>query len=1044
MFLKTAIKRPVTTVMIMLIAILGGMVSILGLNLDLMPSVDIPVAVVSTTYVGAGPEEMETLVTKPIESALGTVSNVDSITSTSSSNSSMVIVQFVDGTDIDMAAIDLREKIDLVKGSLPEGANDPMVIKIDPSMMSIIQVGVYGEGQDITSLTSALEDGIINRLERIDGVASVEMSGNLEKEIQVILNPEKMQGYGVTTQQVSGLLQSENLNMPAGKISQGETELQLRSVGEFESIEDIRNLPLTTPTGALIHLYDIAQVNETTKDSSSYALIDGEKSVVLTIQKQSNANLVDISDKINAELNKINAENSDLTLSMLTNTSDYIKESVSNVLSTAFQAAVMAVIVLFLFLRSGKSSFIIAISIPTSVIVTFAAMYLCDMTLNVISLGGLTIGIGMLVDNSVVVLESISRHFEEGKSPKDAAYIGASEVAMSITASTLTTVAVFIPLIFVSGMFGQMFRDLSLTVSFSLIASLIVSLTFVPMACAKLLKQDTQEKEAKHPHLTKFLNFWKRGLDAIDNRYTKILKWSLNHKKRVIVVVLVAFFASLSLIPIVGLNLMPEMDQGSGSVSVEMPKGTVLEETEKVMNEVIAKVQEVPEVDQWYATVGGTSSSDSATLTLNMVGKSERERSTDEIMTVLQQQLNTIPGAKITATASSSAMGSFGASSDIQFQINGDDTQELRKISEDLISLINSQPWAENATSSLADSVPEASIKIDRVKASVYGITSSSIASAVSTAVTGSTPTQFKVDGDELDVRIMQDKDRIQYISDLQNITVPAANGTPIPLTEIAQVEIKDGAVEIYRSNQHRYITISADTVGIDSGTARTQLMKLLDGYNFPDGYDYEFTGTLDSIVETFVSLFIVLIVAILLVYMIMAAQFESFIHPFIVMFSMPIALTGGIFGLFITGNTITASSFMGFIMLVGMVVNNAIVLVDYTNQQVEQGLSCFDALVKAGPTRLRPILMTTLTTVLGLVPMALSTAEGTEMQRPLAIAVIFGLTISTMVTLIFIPVLYATVDKLRSHNRKKRKLKKQENKKKLVAAGNHSGMGEI
>lgn len=1016
---KTAIKRPVTTIMIMMVAILAGIVSLSSLKLDLMPSVSIPIAAVSTTYVGAGPEEMETLVTKPIEEALGTVSNVDTITSTSSANSSLVIVQFVDGTDVDMAAIDLREKIDMVKSTLPDGSNAPMVIKMDPNSMSSIAVGVHGD-MDLTKLSSEVQDNVVSQLERIDGVASVSMTGNVEKEVQVTLKPEKMQGYNVTAQQISGMLQAENMNLPTGKVAQGDTKLQLRSVGQFQSIDEIRDLPITTATGALIHLRDVADIGEVEKDEESYALIDGEKSVILSIQKQSNANLVDISDKIVKELDKIKADNPGLNITMLTNTADYIKTSVNNVLSTAVQAALMAVIVLFLFLHSGKSSLIIAVSIPTSVIVTFALMYVCGMSLNVISLGGLTIGIGMLVDNSTVVLEAIMRHHEEGMSARRAAETGASEVALAVMASTLTTVAVFIPLMFVQGMIGQMFKDLSLTVSFSLGVSLVVSLTFVPMAASRLLKSTDAERMEKHKRLYAFLHMWTRALDALDSGYRRVLHASLRHKKRVVVIVLAIFIASLSLLPVVGFNLIPNMDQGSASISIEMPKGTILSETSKVVDQVTGKLQDIPEIKEWYVTAGG-SATDTASVTINLVDKGDRKRSTDEVTDDIRERVKTIAGADITASASSSAMGSFGSSSDVQFQINGDDTEELRAIGNDLMEQLQKESWVTDVTSSLDEAVPEASIVIDRVKASSYGITASSIASAVSTAVAGSVPTQYKVSGDEIDVRIMENPDRVRYIDDLQGITVPAANGTPVPLTEVANITVADGATQITRTNQHRYISLGANTTDIDAATARSNTEAVLNRYNFPEGYDYSFTGTLDSLVETFTSLFVVLIVAILLVYMIMAAQFESFIHPFIIMFSLPIALTGGILGLFITGNTVTAAAFMGFIMLVGMVVNNAIVLVDYTNQLRQQGMGCIEALEKAGPTRLRPILMTTLTTVLGMVPMALSSEEGTEMQRPMAIAIIFGMTFSTVITLVFIPALYAGVDKFR-HGRKKKK----------------------
>ena len=1023
MLSKVSIKRPVTTVMVMLIAALAGVVALMGLNLDLLPNVTVPMAIVQTTYVGAGPEEIESLVTKPIEGALGTVSNVDTITSTSSENSSMVLVQFLDGTDVDMAAIDMREKVDMIKSALPESANDPMIIKMDPAMLSTIMIGVNGQNMEMRELTTFLDENVTNRIERIEGVASVSVVGGVENEVEIILQPEKMQGYQVTTSQISGLLQAENMNLPTGTIRQGDTKMQLRSVGEFKSVEEIQNLPLMTPAGALIHLYDVAEVKEVAKDEESYALINGEKSLILTIQKQSNSNVVDVSDKINKELDKIVKEYPQLQVTMLTTTADYIKTSVSNVLSTALQAALMAMVVLFLFLRSGKSSLIIGVSIPFSVVVTFALMYLCGMTLNIISLGGITIGIGMLVDNSVVVLESIMRHHEKGEDARKAAFTGASEVAMSVTASTLTTVAVFFPMMFVTGIIGQVFKDLSLTVSFSLIMSLITSLTFVPMAASRLLRHEDEENLEKHPRLAKFLNFWKRGLDALDRGYSRLLRVSLRHKKRVIAVVFAVFFGTLALLPVAGFDLFPTMDQGEATVTVEMPKGAPITETAKVVDQVTEKLQGIPEMETWYVLAGsstmGSAATDTATFGLNLVGRNERSRSTEQVIDDLKKELKNIPGAKITASASTSAMGSFASGSDIQFQLNGSDTQTLRAVSEDLMQKIEAQPWASDATSSMADSVPQANIRINRAKASAYGITAGSIASTVSLAVTGSVPTQYKMNGEEIDIRIMQDQDQTRYINDLESLTVPSAAGLPVPLSEIADITVEQGTVEITRTNQHRYITIGATTHGVDASTAKRNLTELLDSYHFPEGYDYQFTGTLDSLTETFSNLLIVLIVAVLLVYMIMAAQFESFLHPLIIMFSLPLAITGGILGLVITGNTITTPSFMGFIMLVGMVVNNAIVLVDYTNQLVKRGLPCDEALAQAGSTRLRPILMTTLTTVLGLIPMAVAATEGTEMQQPLAIAVMFGLTLSTLVTLVFIPVLYSGVDKFRRGRKK-------------------------
>lgn len=519
---KISILRPVTTVMILLMVILGGILGYSGLSLAMMPTMDIPIALVSTTYIGAGPNEIETLISKPIEETLSSISNVDTVTSISSSNSSIVLVQFQDGTDIDMAAIDMREKIDMIKGSLPEDANDPMVLKMDINAQPIY-VGVTSNNLDLAQLNDLLDENIVNRLERIEGVSAVSLSGGDENEIQITLNPDKMDGYGLTAPQLAQALSAENLNLPSGSISQGDSKLQVRTMGEFKSLDDIRNVMITTGTGAVMPLSDIAEVEEVVKERGSYTLVNGKQGILISIDKNSTANVVEVSDLITETLNKISKEYPELDILMLTDTAEYIKLSINNVTQTAFQSAIIAVIILFLFLRNPTTSLIIGVSIPTSILATFGLMYLSGMTLNVISMGGITIGIGMLVDNSVVVMDNVFKYWDKGYSAKEAAMIGSKEIGMAVAASTLTTVAVFLPLTFVEGTIGQLFKDLSFTICFALLASLIVSLTFVPMACAQLLNRREKNKKKRKGFITKILDVWGKGLEKLDNFYRKVL-----------------------------------------------------------------------------------------------------------------------------------------------------------------------------------------------------------------------------------------------------------------------------------------------------------------------------------------------------------------------------------------------------------------------------------------------------------------------------------------------------------------------------------------
>ena len=1037
---KFSIKRPVTTIMCIFIVLLGGIIAYTSLSLDLMPSINVPVAIVSTSYPGAGPEEIETLVTKPIEDALGTVSNIDSLSSTSSAGSSTVIIYFEDSTDIDMAALDMREKIDMVKGRLPEGASEPMVMKIDIASMTAIYMGVRSDSLSLAELNTMVEDTIIKRFEKIEGIASVSTMGGINEEVQITVNPEKMEGYGVTTSMISQALASENINYPVGSVTQGTVSMQIKTEGKFTSVDEIRQLPLTTMAGAIISIEDVADVRIATKDQVSYANVEGEAAIVLVIQKQSNANLVDISDKVIAEMNRVSQDYEQIETSMLSDTSSYIKTSVNNIVSTAFQAAVLAIAVIFIFLRSAKMSLIVGISIPTSIIATFAAMWFSGMSMNMISMGGIAIGIGMVVDNSIVVLENIYTHMKRNPDPKVASEIGANKVAMAVTASTLTTMGVFVPLMFVTGIVGDIFWDLSLTICFSLLASLVVSLTFVPMACSKLLKPEmfVDGKEVvESKHFGKLLDKWGHLLGKIDVMYGKILQWSLLHKKRVVTFSSLFFVATMLLVIVMGMDLMPEMDEGVLEVRVEMPSGTDIEETEAVVNEVFGRMDNIPEVDNYYAFIGNAGgmfggSSNTATIGANLVAKKERNVTAKELARQLEEDFANIAGCEVTVLDASGAMGAYG-NARVTVRVSGDDSDILRDVGYDLKERFSQIDGVINVENSAGEGLPEARIVVDRAKASVYGISTAQISSTISSAINGTVATKYTMNGTEIDVRIKQDKKRVSSINDIKNLTVMTSQGVLIPVAEVADIVMGESAVNITRVDGYKYMDISVEYFERDMNAVSIDVKAKADAYVFPDGYGYEITGNSEDMIEAFTQLLLVLVVAILLIYMIMASQFESFIHPFIVMFSIPIALSGGVLGLFITGKSITVIALMGFIMLVGIVVNNAIVLIDAANQKVESGMSTFEAISQAGPERLRPILMTTLTTVLGMVPLGMGMGEGMEMQQPMAITIIFGLSLSTIVTLILIPVLYMVVDILRSKERRPKLFKKSKKKEDLT-----------
>lgn len=1030
MLSRLSIRRPVTTIMIILMVFLAGSVSYSTLNLALMPDVNLPIALVQVTYVGAGPSEIESLVTEPLEESLSTISNVENIYSVSSNNAAIVIVQFVDGTDIDMAAVDMRESVDRVKSSLPDDASDPLVLKMDMNAIPI-QIGVNAKNMDLTDLNDLIEDEISPTLERIEGVASVSTSGGIEREVRVTVNPDTLAAYGLSTSSLSSMLSAENMNLPAGSVQIGNQDISVRLIGEFESVDEIRNLPITTGTGALIRLSDIATVEEVEVDRDSFSLINGETGMIISVDKQSTANLVKVSDRLETRLNELREEYPDLDFMMLTDTSSYIKISISNVTSTAFLSAFLAFLVLLVFLKDPFTSLIVAVSIPTSIMATFALMYLTDLSLNIISMGGLSIGIGMLVDNSIVVLESVYQYHEKGYRPAEAAERGAKEVAMAVLASTLTTVAVFLPMSFVGGTVGDMMKSLSFTICFALISSLVVSLTFVPMACALLLDKKKGSMLKSGSRMQKILNRWDDMLVKLSKSYEKLLAVALHHKRRTVAVVLGVFLLSLCTIPIAGFDYMDEMDQGQISISVDTPAGASLDDKEEVVREILYRLESYPEIETVYASVGGgsvmsmSSSGSSSSVTVNLVDKEDRKRGIDEIVVDMQENLGTIAGADISVGNADSASAMLSGS-DLSLNIYGYDMDSLMQAEQDMIDLLSNTPGFTNVEGTTEDSVPEARVYIDRAKASQYGINTSYIAGALSAAMNGTTATSYEVGGTEMDVMIRYQDTTAQYLTDLDGLMVPTASGGRVPLSDVARVEVQQSATSINRENQKNYVTVSANANGLSGNEVQKLAEEALKNLELPDDCYYEFSGTLDSMNEGFEQLGLALIVAVLLVYMIMASQFESLISPTIIMFSMPLAITGAIFGLLLTGKSITMASFMGFIMLAGMVVNNAIVLVDYTNQLRDRQFgTTYECLLEAGRTRLRPILMTTLTTILGLVPSALSNATGSEMMKGLSIAVIFGLMLSTLVTLVFIPVLYAMVDDVKAKRKQKKETRK-------------------
>ncbi|NLA58087.1 MAG: efflux RND transporter permease subunit [Firmicutes bacterium] len=1004
---ELAVRRPVTSLMIMGIIVVLGWISLSRLPIDLYPDIEVPVIGVITTYPDAGPFEVENLVTRPMESALATVNNVKSISSVSSRGSSMVIAEFDWGINMDFASLDVREKVDQVRSFLPDEAEAPLVVKFDPGAMPIMQLVLKGN-RPAYELRYIAEDTVVNRLERLEGVASVGVTGGQEREIRVVLHPGLLATHGISIDTVSQMLRAASLNLPAGSIQDGGLEHTLRTVGEFTAVEEIRSVKVPTAGGGLVSIADIGEVIDGFKDITTISRYNGQPAIMLSIQKEAGSNTVKVAEAVREAVEQLNRDlGSDLSLEIAMDTSVYIQESVRGVANNAVTGALLAVAILLVFLRSIRPTLVIGVAIPISILAAFVMVYFSNTTLNLLSLGGLALGVGMLVDNSIVVLENIYRHRELGKIAREAAVIGTQEVGMAVTASTLTTVSVFVPVVFISGMTAEIFRDLALTVTFSLLASLLVALTLVPMLASQVLgnsKFDANESRVS------LLRWMAQVSDKMRQAYGRLVAWALRHRLATIGIAVATLVVSLLLIPAVGMEFMPAMDQGTINISVSMPRGTRLEDTDMIVRDIEDFLAAIPEIDTVTSAVG-SSGADSASIAVQLIPVNERTRQTSEIATQIHQFTSQIPGAEIAVSGDTLITGAFGQP--IQVQLRGDDLAMLELVSRELIEALEEIEGTRQFTTSFEETSPEIQVRINRDKAAAQGISVAQIASTLRAAVSGTTVTKFRSEGKEIDVTVCLGEEWRGDPQAVGNIPIPTLRGSLVPLKDVATLQYSTSPIQITRSGQSRTVSITGDVVNRPLNVVMEDVRKVIDDFPLPEGTLVEFGGEYSQMTESFGELGQAMILGIVLVYMILASQFESLVQPFIIMVTLPLSMVGVILGLLIGSCTFNVVSFVGAIILVGIVVNNAIVLIDCINQLRAQGMERNEAVVTAGKIRLRPILMTTLTTVLGLVPLALATGEGSELGRPLAYTVMGGLTTSTLLTLIVVPVVYTLVDGL-------------------------------
>lgn len=1014
-----AVKRPVAMTIAVAVLLILGFFTYSRLPVDLYPDMQLPVAMIMTTYPGAGPQEVEERVSKPIEGTIATLSNVKEVQSTSSAGNSTVVAYFEWGTDMDNAMQDIREKLGMVETWLPKDAEKPLVIKMDPSLMPIIQMGISSK-ENPDKLQDVAEDVIMPRLERIPEVATVYTTGGEVREIKVEVDPVKLESYGLTLSQVAQVLQMENFNMSAGKAESGDRQYFIRNLQEFEKVSDIGEVAILTQTGNVVYLKDIATITDSYKDRGQLTRINGNPALGIHIMKQTGANTVAASKAVHREMEKLSRElGKDIEIQFIFDQSDFIKNSINNTLRMILEGSLLAMLVLFLFLHNMRSTLIIFTAIPLSIIATFIAMYFTNYSVNLLTMGGLALGVGRIVDDSIVVFENIYRHRSLGVPPMEAAVKGASEVGGAVIAATMTIIAVFFPIVFVEGLASVLFKPLALTISFAIFCSLMVALTVIPLLSSRVLTDKSMQRAAEPKgRIGAAVKGFADFMDNLGERYRSFLSKALKRRKLVALVVTVLMAASLAAVPLVGAEFMPVMDSGEISIRISADKGSRLLSTDAITRAAEDKIREVPEVELIFTSVGqssfmmmGGGHTDSSLLYVKLVHKDKRQRGVDLVAEEIREKLKEIPGAKfeVSVMDQASGMGS-GSGGPVNVKVRGDDLNTLREISNQVTQIVKKVPGTREVTCSLTDGSPEVRIKVDRKRAAAFGLTPMQVSSEIKNAMEGTVVTRYKAEGEEVDVRIRYITSGYQDIEYLKNLTIMSPMGA-VKLSSLAVFEMAQGPISITRVDQVRQADINGYLLNRDLKSVMDDIKKGTDKLNLPAGYSIEFGGQAEDMMESFQSLAVALLLAIILVYAVMAVQYESFFNPFVIMFSVPTAIIGVVFGLLITGRSFSVPAFIGLIMLVGIVVSNAIVFVDYLKQLRERGMERDEAILEAGRVRLRPILMTAFSTILAMIPLALGFGEGGESQAPLATVVIGGLLVSTLITLVLVPVVYSVFD---------------------------------
>ena len=1010
----SAVKRPIMTTLCFVAVVILGLFSLRSLPIDLYPDIETNTLMVMTTYSGASAQDIEQNVTRPLENVLNSVSNLKHITSKSRENISVITLEFEYGEDIDVLTNDVRDKLDMVSSMLPDDSETPIIFKFSTDMIPIIMLSVKAD-ESMPGLYKILDDAVANPLARISGVGSVSISGAPKREIHIYTDPSRLEAYNLSIEQIGAIIGAENRNIPGGSFDIGSDTYSLRVQGEFKSSEEMANIVVGSYQGRNIYLRDVARIDDTLEERAQETYNDGEQGAMIVIQKQSGANSVQISDKVLKMLPTLQKRlPSDVKLGIIVDTSDNIRNTIDSLVETVMYALIFVIIVVFFFLGRWRATLIITITIPISLIASFIYLYATGNTLNIVSLSALSISIGMVVDDAIVVLENVTTHIERGSDPKQAAVHGTNEVAVSVIASTLTLIAVFFPLTLVTGMTGVLFRQLGWMVTIMMIISTICALSLTPMLCSLLLRRVNHHGKLYTVLFTPI----NRGLDAFDRGYGRLLKWVVGHKTVTFLLCMATFIGSIFLMKQVGTEFFPTADDGRLRISLETPIGTRVDVSKEVTERLVSLWREkYPEIMVMNYTTG-TASSDNTfanlsdngphiiSMNVRLTDPGDRDRSISEIASFMREDLKQFPEFK-KAQVSTGGMG-MGGQTTIDYEIYGYDFTETDSVARMMQQALLKIPGAADVIISRADYQPEYQVDFDREKLAIYGLNLSTAANALRNRINGQLASQFREDGEEYDIKVMYAPEHRTSLEDIENILIYNSAGQGVRVRDVGKVVERFTPPTIERKDRERIVTVSTT---VEGGVPMSRIVEAsqaaIDKMDIPQGISIQLSGSYEDQQDSFRDLLTLAVLIIILVYIVMAAQFESYTYPGIIMTSLLFAFSGVFIILWLTGHTLNVMSMIGAIMLIGIVVKNGIVLIDYISLNRERGMSIRRAVIHGGESRLRPVVMTTLTTILGMVPMAVGTGQGAEMWRPMGTAVIGGLTFSTILTLLFVPVLY-------------------------------------